>query len=78
MTHKELRQVVATNIKARRKEIGLTQVALADACECSSVHISLIESGKTEPSFALLAKLAEALHTTPQGLLSPEIFAASA
>ncbi|MBX3444232.1 MAG: helix-turn-helix domain-containing protein [Planctomyces sp.] len=78
VTAKQLRAIVGDNIRVRRQELGLTQVALGEACGCSHVHVSMMERGKTEPSLTLLAALAEALSTNPQALLSPEIFSPAA
>lgn len=78
MTPAKLREIVGTNIRLRRSELGLTQTAVAKACGVTHTQISYIENGKSDPSLALLAQLADALSTNPQALLSPEIFSPAA
>lgn len=49
-------------IRARRKELGLTQKELGDLVGCNESTISQYESGKRWPQQEMLLKLAEALH----------------
>lgn len=42
-----------------REAAGLSQTAVAEKLECTSSAISQYESGKREPSFEVLVKLAE-------------------
>src|SRR5439155_8404645 len=48
-------------LRAMRKRYFCKQLALARACECSTAHISWLESGKRCPSCAMLGKLKTAL-----------------
>lgn len=44
-------------IKSIRKEKGITQVALAYACEIEKQNMSRIEAGNTNPNILLLRKI---------------------
>lgn len=63
LSHEELERVVdmLNYIKEYRKESNMTQQQLADACGCARETIGNLESGKYEPSFALMDKIACAL-----------------
>lgn len=74
MHPKELCRVIRENIRSRRNELGLTQKAVADACDFTQPGLARIESGASVPSVEALAMIAEALSTTPDALLSPGIF----
>ena len=67
----DYRRILARNVRAARDRLGLSQEALADEAEIDRTYISGIERGKRNPSVDLLARLAEALKTTPAALLSP-------
>lgn len=56
-------------IKAIRKEKGMTQVALAYACEIEKQNMYRIESGNTNPSIILLKSISEALEIKVSELL---------
>lgn len=53
-------------IRARRRERGLTLVALAEAVELSQPFLSQIETGRAQPSLVSLYRIAHELGTTPQ------------
>ena len=65
------RRVLAQNVKAARKALGLSQEALALEAEIDRTYISGIERALRNPSLDLIAKLAERLQTTPAALLTP-------
>jgi len=67
----ELRQVFRDNLKTRREELGLTQVALADRLGVGQPYISDLEAGRKRPLVDTLADIAEALETTPAYFLTP-------
>ena len=48
-------------IKLRRLNEGLSQVELANLCECSQEHVSQIENNLKEPSMKMLHKISNAL-----------------
>ena len=62
-TNKNVKDIVAANLKRLRKEQGMTQAQLAELCNLSNTYIANIECGKTWISDATLEKLSEALNT---------------
>lgn len=60
---------VASILKKRRKELGLTQAELAKKSGVSQQAISFIESGRNTPSEGTLRLLASALGFSVSGLL---------
>lgn len=78
MQPEELRRVIANRVRTRRHELGLTQVQLAERLGVTQPYVARLESIRDEGSLGtdVLAKLAEALQTSPSALLSAEqIFA---
>ena len=65
-----LRTVVSENIKAYRKERGLSQMKLADLVDAAPNYIAMIEAGKRFPSDTMLEKIAVALNREPVELFS--------
>jgi transcriptional regulator with XRE-family HTH domain len=65
-----LKTVLASNIRARRKDLGLTQESLAEKVNTASTYIAMIESGSRTPSFKMIERIAEALR-----IEAPELFA---
>jgi SOS-response transcriptional repressor LexA len=61
-------ETIGTRIRRRRKEIGLTQAALAAAAGVNQGYLSEIEQGKARPRRRTLDALAVALDL-PQGVL---------
>jgi transcriptional regulator with XRE-family HTH domain len=66
----ELTALFAANFKARRLELGLSQAALAERLDVHVPYISDLENRRKTPYLPNLAKLAEALETTPDALIS--------
>ena len=56
--------MLGKNIKARRKELGLTQQELADILDMSLNFIGKIEVAFSKPSLDTLIEIAKALDTT--------------
>ena len=65
-----LRDLLAKNIKKRRKFLGFSQAVLAEKANTSSHYIAQIEQQKKFPSSEMLERLAAALEID-----SPELFA---
>ena len=63
---------IADKIKHLRKANKLTQEQLAEKLNMDQRNLVRIESGKGFPSITTLIKIAEALNTTPNFLLSVE------
>lgn len=67
----DYRRILAENLKAARKGLGLSQEALALETGIDRTYVSGIERGRRNPSLTMIARLAEKLHTTPAALLTP-------
>jgi transcriptional regulator with XRE-family HTH domain len=67
MTH--LKSVLASNLRALRKERGLSQAKLAEKVDTATTYIAMIESERRTPSFEMIERIAEALHVE-----APELF----
>jgi transcriptional regulator with XRE-family HTH domain len=65
-----LKSVLASNIRARRKDLGMTQESLAEKVNTASTYIAMIESGNRTPSFKMIERIAEVLR-----IEAPELFA---
>lgn len=66
---KDLKLVLAENVKHYRKEKGLSQEDLAFETGLHRTYISSIERGKRNVSIENVAKIADALHKLPYQLL---------
>lgn len=65
-------EVISSNIRQRRKELKISQSALAEKTDLSPGMIAGIEICKVMPSMESLAKIAIALHMKPYQLLLDE------
>ncbi|WP_417490348.1 helix-turn-helix domain-containing protein [Maricaulis sp.] len=61
--------ILARNVRERRRELGLTQEALAERCGLHPTYISGIETGDRNPSLNALEKLAASLELPAHHLL---------
>lgn len=61
------------NIKTFRLSIGKTQKEVAEAVGLTQFTYSNYESGKTQPDFDTLVKLADYFHTTVDAILGHEV-----
>jgi len=68
----DLSRLFIQNLKKWRKATGLSQKKLAEKCGAGYSYIRQIEGGVGNPSFALLAKIAEALEIEPYQLFYDE------
>ena len=66
----KLRTILAENIKAYRKEIGVSQLKLADMIDSAPNYIAMIEAEKRFPTDTMLEKIAAALNKEPFELFS--------
>lgn len=62
MTQEDVRRILAQNIRRRRKELGITQIKLAELADISEPYMNDIERCQTWVSDKTLAKLAWALN----------------
>ena len=65
-----LKSVLASNIKARRKDLGLTQEKLAELVNTAPTYIAMIEAERRTPSFKMIERLAKALKIEAPQLFS--------
>lgn len=70
----ELELVFRTNMRTRRKELKLTQAEVAERIKANQPYVAALEAGARSPQLETIAKVAEALATTPDALLTPGIF----
>lgn len=61
-----LEKLVIDNIKRIRKEKGITQEQLAEACNTATSYIGLMEIYKNVPKLSTIEKIAIALGVEPQ------------
>lgn len=61
--------LLGKNVKRFRVKKELSQEALAELCDISQVHLSLIERGKRMPSVPLLCQLADYLDVSLDELI---------
>jgi DNA-binding XRE family transcriptional regulator len=61
---------LASNVRAMRERLELTQVELARAVGTDQAAISLIETARSNPTLQMIEAIAEALQTSAPALLS--------
>ena len=61
----EIQRILRANVKRARKELGYSQMKLAELCGVSTSFIGEIELGRKFPSGSTLQKLADALGLRP-------------
>ncbi|MEM8815139.1 MAG: XRE family transcriptional regulator [Pseudomonadota bacterium] len=66
-----VRRSIATLLKARRSELGMTLQELADKAELSAAFVSQAERGKATPSIVSLINIAKALDTDIHYFITP-------
>ncbi|MDR1308163.1 MAG: helix-turn-helix domain-containing protein [Treponema sp.] len=69
---RQLREILAGNIKKQRKHLGLTQEKLAEIADLSSNMVNDIEGCRTWVSDKTILKLAKALKLDVYQLLLPK------
>jgi transcriptional regulator with XRE-family HTH domain len=60
-TNAKLPKVLGKRIQKRRKELALTQEALAEKVDLSRAYVGYIEQGRNTPSLEVLEKIAKIL-----------------
>ena len=71
MRPEQLQNVFQTNMRKRRKALGISQTELAKRTGICYSQISDLERGVTNPTLATIARICESLDTTPSVMLSP-------
>jgi transcriptional regulator with XRE-family HTH domain len=69
MSVEEIRTQFAENLRTHREKSGLSQEALAEACELHRTEISLLERCKRSPRLETLVILARGLELSSPGEL---------
>ncbi|MDR2052413.1 MAG: helix-turn-helix transcriptional regulator [Treponema sp.] len=64
-----LRQLLALTMKKRRRDLGLSQAALAERADTSTQYVAMIELARKFPSPEMLERIAAALEID-----APELF----
>lgn len=64
-----LEEALATSIRNRRIELGLSQEELAHRCEIDRTYIGLIERQKRKPTLHILFKICQSLDILPSTLM---------
>jgi transcriptional regulator with XRE-family HTH domain len=65
----DYKRVLADNMRERRKALGLSQEALADAVGIDRTYVSGLERGIKNPSLEMIARIASTLGSTPSAIL---------
>ena len=65
-------RIVGENVRRAREAIDLSQEELGDKAGVDRTYVSGVERGVRNPTVKVLARLAEALETTPDKLLVRE------
>jgi transcriptional regulator with XRE-family HTH domain len=68
---KSLQKIIASNVRARRIAMDLSQEALADVCGYHRTYIGAIERGERNITILTLESIAAALKVEVQELLVP-------
>ena len=61
---------LATNVRARRNKLGISQEELARRCELHRTYVGAVERGERNVSLAVLEALAKGLDCEPPLLLT--------
>jgi len=67
-----LERLVIDNIKRIRKEKGISQEKLAEACKTATSYIGLMEIYRNVPKLSTIERIAEALGVEPLALFEQE------
>lgn len=68
----DMRRLLGRNAKRARVDAQLTQEQLSERSGFSQQYISDLERGLRNPTIVSLYELAQALHTTPVTLITPD------
>lgn len=70
----DIRAKVGSRIRELRKELQLTQEALAFKAEVDKTYLNEVENGKRNVSVINLEKIVNALEVTVKGFFDDEVF----
>lgn len=63
-----IRKLLGSNIRACRKQMGMSQEKLAETIDMATNYLGAIEGGKRFPSAEMIERIALALGKDPAGL----------
>ena len=63
-SEKQVRESLAAALRNRRRDLGWTQQALAEACNLPRTYVADLEGGRRNPSLRNLVRVANALGVT--------------
>lgn len=63
------RNILAKSLRTYRRKSNMSQTELAEACGVTQATVSEIETGKGNPTFEVICKLAMALNVPPFALI---------
>ncbi len=66
----DVKKLVGQNVRRLREEAGLSQEKLALEAELDRTYVSGVERGVRNPTVTVLARIAKALKTEPDKLLT--------
>jgi transcriptional regulator with XRE-family HTH domain len=72
LENRGIREVLAANLKERRRKLGLTQEGLAEKARVSTHYIAMIETCKKYPKPDMLEHIAKTLKIAPYKLFYVE------
>lgn len=67
----DLRAAFGRRVRDLRKELGLSQEALAERAQLHWTYVSAVERGLRTPGLDVIGRLATALRVTPAELFGP-------
>ena len=65
-----IKELLGANIRAYRKEMGISQEKLAETIDMATNYLGLIEGGKKFPSADMIERIAVALDKDPSALFA--------
>jgi len=65
-----IRELLGSNIKACRKDLGISQEKLAETINMATNYLGLIEGGRKFPSADMIERIAIALDKDPSALFA--------
>lgn len=68
-----VRRAFGKVLKAARTHRGLSQQKLADSADADRSYLSMLERGLQQPTLAMLLKIAKALDTEPEKMVTSTI-----
>jgi transcriptional regulator with XRE-family HTH domain len=67
---KNIKEILAANLKENRRRLGITQPELAERASMSTQYLAMIEIARKFPTADILERLAAALGISPHELFS--------